>query len=417
VAALPEVVPVGAADPLREPSLARELAERFFVWDAFVGGRRRVDVHPLLLPRAMHEAAVRVAEGVVRVVGSVASRAHRDAVERARYGLDDDTLRLASASNAAGDDASLMRVDLLLDGSGTWRACEINADCPGGHNETLALPRLARAAGFVAGHDPTHVVARLVARLRALACGGAVGIIHATGYAEDLQVCALVARELERAGTPAVIAPPTAPRDAKRESAGVLSIRGTPVRVLYRYFPSEWMSGQRNIESIARAIEAGALRTLTSFAHIFTQSKMAFARTWAAGDLCAEDREFVRVHVPESHDVLDVSRDDVVSNRARWVVKRAMGRVGDEVFVGQLFRDDDWAALVDAVRTRAAAGERWIAQAFVVQRPVPTPWGDRLVTLGAYVADGRFAGYFARITPRSHVSHDALCVPVFLAAG
>jgi hypothetical protein len=253
------------------------------------------------------------------------------------------------------------------------------------------------------------VVARLVARLRALAGGGVVGIIHATGYAEDLQVCALVARELERAGTRAVIAPPTAPR----VRAGELSIRGTPVRALYRYFPSEWMSGQRNIESIARAVETGALRTLTSFSHIFTQSKMAFARAWAA----AEDRAFVRAHVPESHDVLDVARDDVVSNRPRWVVKRAMGRVGDEVFVGELFRDDDWAALVDAVCARAAAGERWIAQAFVSQLPVPTPWGDRLVTLGAYVADGRFAGYFARVTPRSHVSHDALCVPVFLAAG
>jgi len=29
------------------------------------------------------------------------------------------------------------------------------------------------------------------------------------------------------------------------------------------------------------------------------------------------------------------------------------------------------------------------------------------------VLDGRFAGYFARVTPQSHVSHDALCVPVF----
>jgi hypothetical protein len=188
-----EVVPIGAADPLCDPSLARELAQRFLVWDAFVGGRRRVDVHPLLLPAAMHDAAVRAAEQVVRAVGHVAARAHADARERAHYGFHDDTLALAQASHAAGDDASLMRVDLLLDASGEWKACEINADCPGGHNEALGLPRLARAAGFVAGHNPTHVVERLVARLRELADGGAVGILHATGYAEDLQVCALVA--------------------------------------------------------------------------------------------------------------------------------------------------------------------------------------------------------------------------------
>src|SRR5580704_14398460 len=62
-----------------------------------------------------------------------------------------------------------MRVDLLLDEDFEWKACEINADCPGGHNESLGLPRLARAAGFTAGHDPSHVVAGLVARLRELA--------------------------------------------------------------------------------------------------------------------------------------------------------------------------------------------------------------------------------------------------------
>jgi hypothetical protein len=132
-AAVAEVVPLGA-DPLSDASLARELATRFLLWDAFVAGCRRVDVHPLLLPRALHEAAV-------------------------------------------GDEASLVRVDLLLDAEGSWRACEINADCPGGHNEALGLPRLARAAGFSSAHDPTQVVPRLIARLSELAEGGAVGIL------------------------------------------------------------------------------------------------------------------------------------------------------------------------------------------------------------------------------------------------
>ena len=123
-AAVAEVVPLGA-DPLSDASLARELATRFLLWDAFVAGCRRVDVHPLLRPRALHEAAV-------------------------------------------GDEASLVRVDLLLDAEGSWRACEINADCPGGHNEALGLPRLARAAGFSSAHDPTQVVPRLIARLSEL---------------------------------------------------------------------------------------------------------------------------------------------------------------------------------------------------------------------------------------------------------
>ncbi len=114
----------------------------------------------------------------------------------------------------------------------------------------------------------------------------------------------------------------------------------------------------------------------------------------------------------------DVTREAIVERPTDWVVKRALGRVGDEVFVGALFEDArEWARLVDHVLARTNLGERWVAQRFVRQLPIPTPWGRRLVTLGAYVLDGRFAGYFARITPRSHVSHDALCVPVFALPG
>ena len=354
-----EVVPIAGVDPLEAPSFARDLAQRFLVWDAFVGGKRRVEVTPLLLPHAMHRAAMRAAEEVVRAVGRIADLAHTDPSERALYGFDCDTLLLAAASRASGDDAALMRVDLLLDEDGTWKACEINADCPGGHNESLGLPRLARSAGFLVGSDPTRVVAGLVARLRALAGGGAVGILHATGYAEDLQVCALVARALELEGTRAILAPPTAPTTTR---GGALAIHGEPVGALYRYFPTEWMSGQRNVESIARAVAGRQVRTLTSFSHVFTQSKLAFARCWRridASEQPAGDREIWRRHLPETHDVRDVARESLVSRRGDWVIKRALGRVGEEVFVGELVEDArEWAALVDHVVERAIRGER-----------------------------------------------------------
>ena len=412
-----EVRPVGDGDPLEDPSLSRELAQKYLIWDAFVGGQRRVDVHPLMLSHELHLAAVRAAEGVTRVIGRVADLAHHDARERSSYGLHADVVRLARASLDGGDRAALMRVDLLLDESGSWRACEINADCPGGHNESQGLPRLARAAGFMAGANPTHVVDALTARLKELAMMpdgsyGAVGLIFATAYSEDLQVCALMQRMLERAGVKAILAAPTAPRVRR----GKVVLGSTPVRVLYRYFPTEWMEGQRNVEGIADAIAAGRLKTLTGFSHIYTQSKFAFTRAWHHKDaLDAVDRAVLDAHVPFSVDLASVPREALVKDRASWVVKRSMGRVGDQVFVGKLFAEDDWIPLVDGLRELRADGQVWLAQRFVKQRPVPTPWGDRYVTLGAYVQDGRFNGYFARITRDSHVSHDALCVPVFHA--
>jgi hypothetical protein len=405
--------------PLDDVSLARELAQRYLVFDAFVAGEMRVDVHPIVLPAALHEAAARTAEDVVRVVGTVAARAHEDAAERALYGFDPDTEALAAASRAASDDAAFMRVDLLLGEDGGWHACEINADCPGGHNEALGLPRLARAAGFRDADDPTVAVDRLADRLAALADGGAVGLLYATAYAEDLQVCALLKRLLAARGVPAVLGAPTALRAHRAGGMDGLAMGKTPIRALYRFFPTEWMAGQTNLDAIARAVRSGRVRTISSFSHIYTQSKLAFARAWEGAHLAlgAEDRAVLARHVPESLDLARVPRATLLRDRAQWVVKRAMGRVGDQVFVGALMSDGDWPALVDEALAARATGEAWLTQRFVPQASIPTPFGDRLITLGAYVLDGRFVGYFARVTPDSHVSHDALCLPVFVARG
>ncbi len=403
----PHVVSIGGGDPLRAPSLLRELEQRYLVWDAFVAGERRVDLHPIVLSRALHERAVSAAESVMRSVSFAASRAHADPHERALYHLPASAQRLAEASAFARDEASLVRVDLLLGEDGELHACEINADCPGGHNEALGLPRLARAAGWTRGHDPTHVVPALARRLADLARlqgdRAAVGMIYATAYAEDLQVCAIIRRELRRLGVETILAPPTAPVLAPD---GSLTIRGVQIGALYRYFPAEYMEGQENVSAIAHAIASRRVRTLSSFAQVYTQSKLSLARCHHFGGSVP--------HVPETHDLLDVPEHTLRTERGDWVIKRAYGRVGEDVVVGALCSQEDWDLALTAILAERRSGESWIAQRFVRQRPMQTPWGPRLLTLGVYLLDGVFVGYFARATAASHVSHDALVLPVFV---
>lgn len=408
---------LGGRDPLGNPWLSRELSERYLLFDACVAGLRRVDLHPLVLSPELHAAAVATATSVYTAIGRAAGRAHDDAEERQRYGLHDDVCKLASASRAGGDDASLVRLDLLLGQDGKWHVCEINADCPGGHNEATGLPELAQSAGFWEGLNPTRLLDELADRLAGLALRpgagpgrGAVALIYATAYAEDLQVCALVRRALRARGITAVLAAPTALR--LRNEA--LCVGNTPVAALYRYYPTEYMEGQRNLDALAAAVAGGSVRTLSSFAHIYLQSKLAFARAWAFERQSELRTAALRQHVPETFELGELPREQLIAEREKWVLKRALGRVGDEVFVGDLITDEDWAKLQDTLAALSwQRGERWIAQRYVPQQPIPTPFGDLLVTLGAYLLDGRFVGYFARLTPQSHVSHDALCVPVF----
>ncbi|MBX3201157.1 MAG: glutathionylspermidine synthase family protein [Labilithrix sp.] len=428
------------ADPLRLPSLERELVHDWLVWDAWVGGKRRVDLHPFVLTEASHRDAVRVAERAWSLVSAAADRAAADPEERGRYRLHPDVERLAAASRAGGDAGSVARVDLLLREDGRFVACEVNADCPGGYNETLALPRLARAAGLGRGpsasrgalRDPTTIAGRLAERLVSRSGGpgsprGVVALAYATAYAEDLQVCALLERLVVERGGRAIRVSPTALAAAP---GGGVAVRGERVAVVYRFYPVEWMAGQRNVDALARATSAGELASMSTFACIHAQSKLAMARAFA------HDRAAAAEVFPETVAFTELERGELERNRASWVVKRDLSRVGDHVFVGALTSPEDFREILASVadverrfeaaaraeakapavpsRGGADAGQVWIAQRFVPQAALATPWGPRLVTLGVYLLDGVFAGYFARLSPTSHCSHDALALPVFV---
>lgn len=415
------VEPLACADPLALPSFERQLQHEWLVWDAWVGGRRRVDLHPLMLTASAHRRAVHVAERAWSLVADAAGRAARAPEERARYRLHPDVDRLAKAARDAGDRGVVARVDLLLREDGRFVACEVNADCPGGYNETLALPRLARAAGLRRGVDPTQVAARLADLLVERSGGpgsprGIVALVYATAYAEDLQVCALVERLVIERGGRAMRAPPT----ALVASGNGVAFRGERVSVLYRFYPLEYMAGQRNIDALVRATEQGHLSAISSFACIHSQSKLAMARAWAHDPAGAADV------FPETHAFADVPRERLEAERESWVLKRDLSRVGDHVFVGALtaaaefseviteITDVDLRENVPTANPHGDSGQVWIAQRYVPQSSLVTPWGPRLVTLGVYLIDGAFAGYFARLSPTSHCSHDALVLPVFL---
>jgi len=409
-----EVRSLAATDPLADRALYLELQRKYLVWDAFVGGARRVDLHPLVLDATLHERAVRAAQDSWRVVSHLAERAHEDERELASYGLCPDAVALARAARCGGDLASFVRVDLLLSESDNWFACEINVDSPGGHNEAVGLPALACAAGLRGARNPGNPLSALAERLCTLcseAGGGAVGLLHATAHAEDLQIAALLRRELRACGHEGVLLPAT----ALHGDGGRLIGRRRHLGALYRYYPTEYMQGFANVPEIVRCLERGAVRSLTSFSWYPAQSKFAYARAWAQkSELAPSLSRAVEETLPFSVDVAALPVARLLAERREWVLKRALGRVGDQVVVGELTDDALWANVVDDVMAFRAHGERWIAQRRVAQRALCTPWGPRLVTLGAYLCDGRFAGYFARLSAESHVSHDALCVPVFV---
>lgn len=385
----------------------RAVLEGALVWDAHVGGRRRVAAEPLVLSPARHADAVRKASEARSLVFRAGERARTDPALRARYRLAPDVARLAEADTGTRARA-LTRVDLLLGEDGRFVACEVNADCPGGHNETLALPRLARLGGYRGGFDPTCVVAALADELVALAGGqgsprGVVAVTYATAWAEDLQVAALVVRAVEARGGRAVR---VGFSQLRAKPDGVF-VRGERVAVLYRYLPLEYMTGEA-MGDLADAIARGQLDVVNPASVIHAQSKLSMACLWEWAPSLAEGI------FPETRAFAGMDPERLVRESDAWVLKRDLSRVGDHVIVGAMVGPEAFAAAVRDVVEDEEAGAVWVVQRHVAQEWLPTPRGLELLTLGVYFLGDTFVGYFARLSPTRLCTHDAVVVPVFV---
>jgi hypothetical protein len=81
--------------------------------------------------------------------------------------------------------------------------------------------------------------------------------------------------------------------------------------------------------------------------------------------------------------------------------------MGDSVVIGALVTDAVWAAaLAEAVR---APAEFCIQERFDVP-PLPFEAGVLYPAVGAFLVNGRFAGYYSRVAPQPLITHEAFHV-------
>jgi hypothetical protein len=141
--------------------------------------------------------------------------------------------------------------------------------------------------------------------------------------------------------------------------------------------------------------------------YLLRQSKLMFA-LWCEGDGLSEvDRQLLARHCPRTvlFDPAEVPR--LQEERERWVLKRAFGRMGDSVIMGTLVTDKEWTeALAEASRS---PGDWCVQERFSVV-PLAFADGPLYPALGAYVVNGRFAGYYSRAAVKPFLTHEAFHV-------
>jgi glutathionylspermidine synthase len=303
-------------------------------------------------------------------------------------------------------------------GAPRWQVSEVNSDVPGGFIEAGVLARAmaglcgAGDRGLASPPDPAEALAGALTRALAsrAAVSGPVALVHATAFADDFQVMRRLGAALEARGIDVVLAAP----DQVSWARGALPLErstGRPLGAVVRFYPGEWLA---ELSSPAGLVAGWfrAPRWLGYFAASVPLANPATAlllqsKRWPlVWDRLSTPLPTWRAMLPETRDPREMSGDPTEG----WVLKPAMGRVGEGVLIPGL-GGPDAGAIRKAARHRP---RHWVSQRRFHSVPVDSPAGPLHTCLGVYVIDGAAAGVYARASRRPLIDQGAFEIPVLL---
>lgn len=305
--------------------------------------------------------------------------------------------------------ARVMRFDFHATPEG-WRISEVNSDVPGGFNEASGFTRLmaSRYPGTAPPGDPAGRLADAVAD--AVPPGGTVALVHATAYTDDRQVMVYLARELAARGLRPVL---TAPdhlrwRDGRayllgEGGLGETEEGGGRVDFVLRFFPGEWLPNLPRACSWERFFYGAETPIGNPASALLTQSKR-FPLVWRC----------LRTPLPTWQRLLPETRDPRDADWRRdggWVLKPALGRVGDSIGIAGTTTEKEWKLIRKGVRWHPGD---WVAQRRFTAEPLRTPEGEVYPCIGVYTIGGQAAGAYGRAASRPLIDHKAQDVAVLL---
>jgi glutathionylspermidine synthase len=284
-----------------------------------------------------------------------------------------------------------------------WRVSEVNTDVPGGYNEASGLTSLAaeHVVGAIPLADPSEALVDAIAAVTPP--GATVGLVHATAYSDDRQVMVFLARRLQRRGLRAVLLAP----DHIQWGNGQAIIRTDwfvgRADFVFRFFPAEWLPNLGRQCDWASFLLNSQTPLCNPASALLTQSKRwPLVRNTLGLPLPTWTR-----YLPESRDPREVDWQ----SDPDWVVKPALGRVGDSIGLHGVTTEREWKTIRRSLRWNAGD---WIIQRRFVPVPFVVDGRDWHACLGVYTINGRAAGIYGRVAPQPLINHLAREVAVLV---
>jgi glutathionylspermidine synthase len=383
-----------AVEPLAAPDLARLRRRAIFdccKWDPQVEDVATVAGVPLVLRRETWVELAGLAEALAQeTLAAEAELLARPDLHR-RLALPRAVRAALARARREGMTpgvARLIRFDFHHTPDG-WRISEANTDVPGGLNEASGFPALLAPhyPGATPVGDPA--AAYVAALLAAAPAGAVIALVHATAYSDDRQVMSYLADRLAAAGARPELASP----DHLRWSGGRARLETAwsrdPVDLIVRFFPAEWLPNLPRAADWPRYFAGATTPMSNPAAALLTQSK----RLPLVWDDLATPLPTWRAVLPETRDprAAPWRRED------GWVLKPALGRVGEDVAISGVASPKDWRRVSRAARWYPG---HWIAQRRFEATRFQVNGTALYPCVGVYTVDRRAVGAYGRLASR-----------------
>lgn len=397
-------------EPLADAAFAAVRRRAIFdchKWDPQVGDACAIARYPLVIREEAWADVTRLAGALARETLAAESELIRRPDLHDRLGLPRALRRAttrAAERGATPGIARIIRFDFHYTADG-WRISEANTDVPGGLNEASGFPALVGPHYPWAAPVGDPAQAYVDAVRDEVGAGATVALVHATAYSDDQQMMAFLARRFEAAGVRAHLASPAHLRwSGGRAFLDAGWWRG-PIDAVVRFFPSEWLTQLPRATGWPYLFAGGTTPLSNPSTAILVQSKR-FPLVW---DELETPLPTWRALLPETRD----PRRTPWRADEDWIVKPALGRVGEGVGLRRLVDARDWRGI--------RRGARWWPSAWAAQRrfevvPIDVGGVRMYPCLGVYTIGGRVAGAYGRIARRPLIDARAEDAAVLSAA-
>lgn len=378
-------------------SLRRTMMLEHCKWDSQVGDVCTLASFPLVLRRAAWSELTRIAE----MLSHELVEAERELLTRPdlhrTLGVPRPLRRwLCRISDESPTPAAgrMLRFDFHWTNAG-WRISEVNSDVPGGYAEASWLPRLMAEhfPGMPPLGDPAAAWATVIAN--AAGDSGPVALLAATGFIEDQQVIAYLARELRQRRIKTV---PTTPQQLIWRN-GTAFFADEKLGSIVRFYQAEWLTRRRELNLFV----GGQTPVANPGWSVLTESK----RLPLVWDDLSTPMPTWRQLLPATRDPREVPwrSDD------GWLLKTAYCNTGDTVAIRELLPAKQWNAVRRAVWFNPGS---WLAQQRFYAMPIESPAGSIYPTLGVYTLVGTVIGVYGRFGRTPLIDYTAIDVAVLL---